>query len=192
MRILNDTLLTRRTVLATAAILPLVPLFASVLPAAATIIIDEVGLHAAAVARHASLRARIHWLKPDLAQMYFQEIAPQWHAHGAQPLLGFTRAAPAYILEQLALEFGQRLVYAQKLEFAADSSRDGRIADVLDRLRMSTPSGRRPPGQPPSLQPLANRDPLHEALLAEEQTLFAWCLAPVRKSILTPNHTVAV
>jgi hypothetical protein len=183
-------LLTRRAVLASGALLPLAPVFGSGLrpetnrnfdPSAA-IIIDEVCLHADAVARHASLRAHVHWLKPDLSQLYFHELAPQWHARGVRPLIGFTRAGPAYILEQLALEFGQRLVHAQKLEPAANVSRDEWLAEVLDRLLLS----------PISRKPLANRDLIREAMLAEDPALFAWCLAPVRQSILTPNRAVTV
>jgi hypothetical protein len=181
----SGSLLTRRAVLASAALLPLAPAFGSVLRAetnrsfdpAAAIVIDEGGLHADAVARHASLRAHVHWLKPDLSQLYFHELAPQWHACGVRPLIGFTRAAAAYILEQLALEFGQRLVHAQKLEPAANVGRDEWLAEVLDRLLLSRIS-----------KPLANRDLIREAMLAADPALFAWCLAPVRKSILTPNR----
>lgn len=179
-------LLTRRAVMASAALWPLASVFGAELrpdrkfdPTVA-ILVDEVGLHAAAVAHHASLRAHVDRLKPDLAQLYFQELAPRWHAGGAQPLIGFTRATPAYILEQLALEFGQRLVHAQKFEPATDMSCDVWLAGLLDRLLES----------PLTREPLANRDLIQEAMLAEDPALFAWCLAPVRKSILTPKRAV--
>ena len=95
--------LTRRAILAAAALLPLVPGFGPAsrgiakkgFDPSATIILDYVGLHADVAAHHASLRAQTYWLKPDLSQLYFHQLAPRWLAHGVRPLIGFTRAAPA-------------------------------------------------------------------------------------------------
>jgi hypothetical protein len=170
-----STLLTRRSWLQGSALLALyacatggaralTPRFRSI--AANAVVIDAGLPEAAALADSWDAGVRLEMLHDDVAELFYERLAPAWRGSGVRGLAGLTRAAGLFLLEPLAADYGLRTVGVRRAPAA------GRT--VLESVCRRSDTPPRPVGV----------GAYREALLAGDDTAFAWWMAPVRR----PRH----
>jgi hypothetical protein len=116
--------------------------------------------------------ARIEMFGDDLAELFYGRLVPVWRSYGVRGLAGLTRAPALFLLESLAADYGLRTVGLERAHPAAGWAG---ATSRLERLSQER-SGRR-------LLCSTRAEPMRDALLDQDDTVFAWWMAPVHRPI---------
>ena len=177
-----DAVLTRRTLLRNSA---LVALYAWAVrdahsmapPALAGLGVDAVvidaGLpEATTLARGAREHARVEMLDDDVAELFYGRLGPTWRERGIRGLAGLPRAPALFLLEPLAHEYGLRTVGLERAP-----STGAAVLTTLPHRR-----SRRP----------AIAEQIRQALLEEDDAVFAWYMAASRPPMRTDVAVIQI
>ena len=128
------------------------------------LVIDGGLPEAANLARGTNGVAHVELLHDDVAELVYGRLGPAWRARGVRGLVGLTRAPALFLLEPLARDFGLRTV----------GLRQAPVPDSAALVALGRASERRRP---------VSVEPMQCALLAGDDAIFAWWMAPVRRPL---------
>ena len=118
--------------------------------------------------------ARVEMFGDDVAELFYGRLVPGWRSHGVRGLAGLTRAPALFLLESLAADYGLRTVGLERVAPAASGAGWTGATSTLERFSRER-SGR--------VVSSTRAKPMRDALLDQDDTVFAWWMAPVHRPI---------